>query len=85
MMKARTSPWILILLLLTGAIIGSILWTLLAPVLPQALTQSINIGSTAAPWTLDLDVVSLTFGIVLKLNIGSLICMIIAAVIYWRL
>ena len=84
-MKAKTSPWILVLLLFVGAVIGSLLWSLVTPYLPSALGQSISVGSTSGPLVLDLDVFVLTLGLVLKLNIGSMLGMIAAAIIYWRL
>ena len=84
-MKAKTSPWILVLLLFVGAVIGSLFWSLVTPYLPSALGQSISVGSTSGPLVLDLDVFVLTLGLVLKLNIGSMLGMIVAAIIYWRL
>lgn len=84
-MKAKTSPWILVLLLFVGAVIGSLLWSLVTPYLPSTLGQSISVGSTSGPLVLDLDVFVLTLGLVLKLNIGSMLGMIVAAIIYWRL
>ena len=34
-MKARTEPWMLLLMILVGAIIGSLLWSLVTPYLPE--------------------------------------------------
>ncbi len=85
MMKAKTSPWILILLLFVGGVVGSLLWALVTPYLPEVLGRSLTVGSTAGPLILDLDVFTLTIGLVLKLNIGSMLGMIVAAIIYWRL
>ncbi len=84
-MKGKTSPWILLLLLLVGAVLGSLLWSLLTPYLPEAFAKSLSVGSTAGPLQLDLDVFVLTLGFVLKVNIGSALGMILAAIIYWRL
>ncbi len=84
-MRAKRSPALLILVLLVGAIIGSALWSFLTPVLPSVLTQSFTIGSTAAPWSVDLQFITLTFGVVLSVNIGSLIGMIIALIIFYKL
>lgn len=73
------------LLLFVGAVLGSLLWTLATPYLPAVLGKSISVGSTSGPLILDLDVFVLTLGFVLKMNVGSMIGMIVAAIIYWRL
>ncbi|MBE5761294.1 MAG: DUF4321 domain-containing protein [Clostridiales bacterium] len=84
-MKMKRSPLILLLLVLVGALLGSALWSFLSPILPSALTRSFSIGSTAAPWTVDLLFITLTLGIVLSVNIGSLIGMIIAIVVFYNI
>lgn len=84
-MKAKRSPVMFILLLLAGMILGSALWSMLSPVLPPALAQSFSIGSTGAPWKLDLMFIVLTFGVVLSVNIGSLLGMILAVVVFYKL
>ncbi len=85
MRKGKRSPAVLVLLLIAGAVIGSALWSMLAPILPEALAKNFSIGSTSGPWSVDLVFISLTLGIVLSLNIGSLIGIIVAIVVFYSL
>lgn len=75
----------LLLMILVGAIIGSLLWSLVTPYLPEIFSRSITVGTTGAPLTLDLGVVTFTLGLVLHVNIGSMLGMVIAFVIYRRM
>lgn len=84
-MKARTEPWMLVLMILVGAIIGSLLWSLVTPYLPEVFGRSLTVGTTAAPVELDLGVVSFTLGLVLKVNIGSMLGMVAAFLIYRKM
>lgn len=84
-MKAKRSVPVMLLMMLAGAVIGSALWSFLSPYLPEVLTKSFSVGSTAGPWKLDLIFIVLTFGAVLSLNIGSLIGIIIAIVVFYNL
>ena len=77
-MKARTEHWMLLLMILVGAIIGSLLWSLVTPYLPEIFSRAITVGTTGAPLTLDLGVVTFTLGLVLHVNIGSMLGMVIA-------
>jgi hypothetical protein len=76
---------IFLLFVFMGAILGSILWLLLEPYMPQALGFSLDIGTTAAPWVLDMSVLTLTFGIALRMNLGSMIGVLLAILCYWRI
>ncbi len=82
--KANNSIFILALLLLAGSIIGSAIWSLLAPYLPKALSANYPIGTTANPWVLDISFLKLTFGFVLKMNLGSIIGVLIGLFFYYR-
>ena len=84
-MKARTEPWMLILMLIVGAIIGSLLWSLVTPYLPEIFAKSVTVGTTNTPLSVDLGVVNFTFGIILQANIGSMLGMIAAFVIYRKM
>lgn len=84
-MKARTEPWMLVLMILVGAIIGSLLWSLVTPYLPEVFARSLTVGTTATPVTLDLGVVTFTLGLVLQVNIGSMLGMIAAFLIYRKM
>lgn len=74
---------LLIILLLAGAIIGGVLWLLLLGFLPASMNVSLPIGSTSAPWVVDLHLVVLTLGIKLNLNPGSVVGMIGGLVVYF--
>lgn len=82
MKNAIRSGWALLLVLLAGALIGNLLWMLLLNVLPSDMNVSLQIGSTASPWVLDLHVVSLALGVKLNLNPGSAVGMLLA-LLYW--
>lgn len=81
--SSRRSPSLLVTLLLACSIIGGLVGILLLPVAPWAGKNLISLG--ASSFTLDLYVLSLTLGAFLKLNLGSLIGMILAIVIYFRI
>jgi len=84
-MKARTEPWMLVLMILVGAVIGSLLWSLVTPYLPEIFAKSITVGTTGAPLNVDLGVLNLTFGLTLHVNIGSMLGMIGAFFIYRKM
>lgn len=84
-MRARTEPWMLVLMILVGAVIGSLLWSLVTPYLPEIFAKSITVGTTGAPLNLDLGVVSFTLGLVLHVNTGSMLGMIAAFLIYRKM
>ena len=81
-MRAKTEPWMLALMILVGAVIGSLLWSLVTPYLPEVFAKSITVGTTGAPLSVDLGVLSLTLGLTLHVNIGSMLGMIAAFIIY---
>jgi hypothetical protein len=84
-MRAKREPWLLLLMVLVGAIVGSLLWSLATPYLPELFAKSITVGTTAAPVTLDLGVVTFTLGLILKVNIGSMLGMVAAFLIYRKM
>lgn len=84
-MKGSKAPWLLWVMLLCGALIGGALWQLLTPILPAALAASFTIGSTNGPWSIDLNLINLTFGLVLHLNIGGLLGVIVALLVWYKL
>ena len=84
-MKARTEPWMLVLMILVGAVIGSLLWSLVTPYLPELFAKSITVGTTGAPVSVDLGVLNLTLGLTLHVNIGSMLGMIGAFLIYRKM
>ena len=81
--NSARNPWILLILLVVGGLIGSLLGTAFKDLLPI-----LNYGFPAiglAPTTINLLVITITFGLILKLNLASVIGFIIALVIYFRL
>lgn len=84
-MRAKTEPWMLALMILVGAVIGSLLWSLVTPYLPEVFAKSITVGTTGAPLSVDLGVLSLTLGLTLHVNIGSMLGMIAAFIIYRKM
>lgn len=84
-MRRKGKVWLVILLSLAGAMIGSALWSMLSGVLPAALNQSVALGTTGAPFTLDLRFIVLTFGAVFHINIGGILGIAIALLISLKL
>lgn len=84
-MRAKTEPWMLVLMILVGAVIGSLLWSLVTPYLPDVFAKSVTVGTTGAPLNVDLGVVALTLGLTLHVNIGSMLGMIAAFIIYRKM
>ncbi len=84
-MRRKGKVWLVLLLCIAGALIGSALWSMLSGVLPSLLTHSVSIGTTGAPFTLDLTFVALTFGAVLTINIGGIIGIAVALLISLKL
>ena len=83
-MRSRyKSPWILVLLLATGAVIGSFLGEYLSQFLPF-LEYSYPLG-IREPLYLDLGIFSLTFGLLINLNIAGVIDLILAILIFGRM
>lgn len=73
---------ILLVLLLIGAIFGSLIGSAFGDVIPL-----LNYGKTIGvdPFVVDLNVVVLTFGLKLSLNLAGIIGIIIAFVVYKKL
>lgn len=79
---AGKNTWALFLLILAGIVLGSFLGQLTSGV--SALSW-LNYGQSfglANPVKLDLGILVLTFGLTIRFTIGSIVGIIIAAVIY---
>lgn len=77
--------WILILFILSGLVIGGLLGELASKVdflWWLSYGQSFGLSS---PLELDLNIVKLTFGLMVKINVSSILGMIIAIVIYHKM
>ena len=74
--------WILILFILSGLVIGGLLGELASKVdFLWWLGYGESFGLTS-PLELDLKIIKVTFGLVFKINIASIVGMIIAVFIY---
>lgn len=73
---------ILLVLLLIGAIFGSLIGSAFGDAIPL-----LNYGKTIGvdPFVVDLNVIVLTFGLKLSLNLAGIIGIIIAFVVYKKL
>jgi len=81
--KGYQSPWVLALLLLTGVILGSILGEVLGKMVPI-----LGIGRTIGfvqPVVLDLNVITLTLGLKIKLNLASILGLLSAVLLYRKI
>lgn len=76
------NPWLLLILLIIGGLIGSLLGTTFGSALP-ILNQGFQLIGLE-PTTIDLLVVKLTFGLLLKFNVASIIGFLLALFIYFR-
>ena len=79
-MKGK-STWVCIIFLLAGLVIGGLIGELTSGVNFLWLSYGQEFG-LAEPITFNLNVVRLTFGIVFKINIASIIGVIISMLIY---
>ena len=77
--------WILMLFILSGLVIGGLLGELASKVdFLWWLGYGQNFGLTA-PLELDLSIVQISFALLFKINIASVIGMIVAIVIYHKI
>jgi len=77
--------WILIIFLLAGLVIGGLLGEIARNVdFLWWLSYGEEFGLTT-PLTLDLSVITLTFGLTFKINIASIIGMAVAIFIYRKI
>lgn len=74
--------WILLLFILSGLVVGGLLGELASKVdFLWWLGYGESFGLTS-PLELDLNIIKVTFGLVFKINIASIVGMIIAVFIY---
>ena len=73
--------WILLVFLLSGLVIGGLLGELAAKVDWLRLSYGQSFG-LSTPVSLDLNVITITFGLMFKINIASIVGMAIAIFIY---
>lgn len=76
------NPWVLVLLMLAGIVLGGFLGTLTENI---AALSWLNYGESFgldSPIVLNLGILIITFGLSIKITIASIIGLILAAVIY---
>jgi hypothetical protein len=89
MAKKTDSVVVLLVILILGTLIGSVLGEVIGSLLPGGWVEAIfskgvNPGLTP-PAVLDLKVLTLTFGLTLKINLASLLGTVLALFIYQKL
>lgn len=66
--------------------IGNMVGNLISDVIPL-FAKSINISiltNGGTPWVLDLNFLKFTFGLVLELNLGSILFLIVGLLLFYR-
>ncbi|AIS52085.1 hypothetical protein TKV_c09060 [Thermoanaerobacter kivui] len=82
-MRRGKSPWILVFLIVVGLILGGFLGDLLAHFFKQLAYQQI-IGMNH-PLTLDLNFIRFSFMLSFKINVGSVLGLILAIYAYYKM
>ena len=88
-MAASRGLGLIVLIVIAGLVVGSLLGELVASVLPTGLvhdllTRGPQIGLTP-PATLDLRFITLTFGVMLNVNVVGVLGVVLAALALRRL
>lgn len=80
--NSRKNNWILIVILLCGIVLGGYLGTLASHVSFLSWLSYGNTFGLTSPIVLDLGILVLTFGLTIKINIASIIGLIISIIVY---
>ena len=81
----RNNKGILLLIVLASLFAGQLAGEFLSDYISIfGKTVNISILSGGAPWVLDLSFATLTFGLVININLGSIVFLILALAIYYR-
>lgn len=82
----RKTPWLLIFFILIGGLFGGILGEVLKSVSPEGPIRDFFLNAytlgLAPPFTLNLGLISLTFGMTFKLNLLSFLGILLGIFIY---
>jgi membrane protein YqaA with SNARE-associated domain len=81
--RGAKNPWILVILLIIGGLFGTLLGQAFGDFLPILKTSFPPIGFE--PTTINLAVINVTIGILIKVNLASIIGFLLALFIYFRL
>ena len=89
MAKKMDSAVVLLVILILGALIGSVIGEVIGALAPGGyvaaiFAKGINPGITP-PAVLDLKVLTLTFGVAMRINLASVLGIALALLIYRRL
>lgn len=76
------NPWLLLLLILVGLVIGGVIGDIFQDTF-KLLSYSKTIG--LQPTTLDLNIIKLSFGFLMKINLASVIGIVISIFVFSRL
>ena len=88
MARSGLQFWHLVVIILLAAMLGTAAGDVLGKVFPDSavsrfLSAGVTIG-TSSPWDLDLRVVTLTAGVVLRLTVLGAAAAIVALVLFFR-
>ncbi|MBI4246162.1 MAG: DUF4321 domain-containing protein [Candidatus Rokubacteria bacterium] len=88
-MAAQRGLGLVFLIIVAGLVVGSLLGELLGHLLPSGWLQEFFTGGPTigltSPATLDMKLVSLTFGFAFKVNVVGVLGIIIAALTFKRI
>ena len=89
MAKKLDSVVVLLVIVILGALIGSVIGEVIGTLAPggyleKVFSKGVNPGITP-PAILDLKVITLTFGLTIKINLASLLGIALALLIYRKL
>lgn len=85
MATREKNVWILILFILSGIVVGGLLGELASNVSFLSWLSYGEEFGLATPIQLDLNVITLTFGLMFKINIASIIGIVLAIFIYKKI
>jgi hypothetical protein len=82
----RKSPWLLVIFILLGGLLGGILGEILRIIAPGGAIQNIFSAAltpgVSPPLTVDLILLKVTFGFVLKMNLLTFLGMFLGIYLY---
>ena len=81
-MKRGKNPWVLVLLMLAGIVLGSFIATLVQGIPGFSWLAFGESFGLASPLVLNLGIMVITFGLTIKITIASILGIVLAAVIY---
>ena len=82
MATKRKSAWLLLIFILSGLVVGGLIGELTSKVSwLWWLSYSKSFG-LETPLTLDLSVIKISFGLMIKMNLASIIGMLLALLVY---